>query len=421
VKNPRWMPTDAGQDSVVLRRTMLRMGLQVGLTVAAIVVLLAGVAVVVVLRTQSSDAQSLVRDTVARADDVNDPPTDVWMTIQTGTTRLTTRGMPAWLPDVPALNRVAHSADPGVVDIMQVDTHGHDYLVRTERRKLSIVQAALDLGPNSLERSRLLLALLLSGSLGLLLAIAAGAWYGRRAVVPLSTALSLQRRFISDASHELRTPLTLLSTRAQLLRRQLNRDQDSTAFQSDVDGLVADARHLSEILDDLLIAADPRGDTPNQPVELAGLAEQVAASSAGAAADAGVVIHCVYDGPVTVLGTRAGLRRALTSLVDNAIRHTRSEVIIAVRRRGNAAAIEVRDDGAGIDPELLPRLFERFASGGTLTSGHRSQRRYGLGLALVSEIAHRHRGTVDANNGPEGGAVLRITLPVAAAKNSARS
>lgn len=415
------MPSAASRDSVVLRRTMLRMGLQVGLTVAAIVVLLAGVAVLVVLRTQSSDAQSLVRDTVARADDVNDPPTDVWMTIQTGTARLTTRGMPAWLPDVPALDRVAHSADPTVVDIVQLDVHGHDYLVRTQRRGLSVVQAALDLGPNSEERSRLLTALLLSGSLGLLLAIAAGAWYGRRAVVPLSTALSLQRRFISDASHELRTPLTLLSTRAQLLRRQLNRDDDPEAFRSDVDGLVTDARHLSEILDDLLIAADPRADTPNQPVELVGLAEQVAASSAGAAADAGVIIRCVYDGPVAVLGTRPGLRRALTSLVDNAIRHTQSEVTIAVRRRGNSAVLEVRDDGSGIDPELLPRLFERFASGSTRTSGYRGRRRYGLGLALVSEIAHRHRGTVDASNGPEGGAVLRITLPAAPDKNSSHS
>jgi signal transduction histidine kinase len=400
------------------------MGLQVGLTVAAIVLLLAGVAVLVVLRTQSTDAQNLVRDTVARADDVNDPPTDVWMTIQTGARRLTTKGMPAWLPDVAALDQIAGSADPGLVDITEVDTHDHEYLVRTQRRGPDIVQAALDLRPNENERNRLLLALALSGGLGLLLAVVAGAWYGRRAVAPLSAALALQRRFVSDASHELRTPLTLLSTRAQLLRRQLNQRADATADKSDVDGLVADARHLSEILDDLLLAADPRSDTPHRQVELAELAEQVAAASSGTANDAGVTLRCVTDEPVAVLGARAGLRRALTALVDNAIRHARTEVTIEVRRRGVSAVVEVRDDGAGIDPELLPRLFERFASGRQDSSrgdartvpsaGYHGRRRYGLGLALVSEIAHRHGGAVDASNAPEGGAVLRITLPTAA-------
>ena len=182
-------------------------------------------------------------------------------------------------------------------------------------------------------------------------------------------------------------------------------------MKADADGLVADAKNLSEILEDLLLAADPHSDVPDQRVELAELAEQVAASGAAAAADAGVTIRCVYDEPVAVMGSRAALRRALTSLVDNGIRHTSSEVIIELRRHGGSAVIEVRDDGRGIDPELLPRLFERFASGASRTPARGGRRRYGLGLALVSEIAQRHGGTVEASNAPEGGAILRLTLP----------
>ena len=67
----------------------------------------------------------------------------------------------------------------------------------------------------------------------------------------------MQRRFVADASHELRTPLTLLSTRAQLLARRLRRRPEVTdQVVADVEGVVADTRMLTEILDDLLVAAD---------------------------------------------------------------------------------------------------------------------------------------------------------------------
>ncbi len=115
------------------------------------------------------------------------------------------------------------------------------------------------------------------------------------------------------------------------------------------------------------------------------------------------------DGPIEVIGFDAGLRRALNALLDNAIRHARSEVRVVLGTDARSTVVEVVDDGPGIDPTILPTLFERFSSapGGS----DRGSRRYGLGLALVSEIAARHGGSVSARRPDAGGTALRLLLP----------
>ena len=101
------------------------------------------------------------------------------------------------------------------------------------------------------------------------------------------------------------------------------------------------------------------------------------------------------------------LHRALTALVDNALRHARSTVSVAAARVRDHVVVTVTDDGPGIDPQVAPRLFDRFAAG--TSAAEPGRRRYGLGLALVAEIAAAHRGDVDVGAPP--GTTLRITLP----------
>jgi signal transduction histidine kinase len=83
-----------------------------------------------------------------------------------------------------------------------------------------------------------------------------------------------------------------------------------------------------------------------------------------------------------------------------------------VARRGHAVVIDVRDDGVGIDPAAKGTLFARFSHGHshTATGG---QRRYGIGLALVREIAHAHRGDISVAETPGGGATFSLTIPAA--------
>ncbi len=145
-------------------------------------------------------------------------------------------------------------------------------------------------------------------------------------------------------------------------------------------------------------------------VDIAAVVDEVVAATTPAATTAGMTITAPHvPGPAVVRGSSAGLRRALTALTDNAVRHASTVVVIDVSTIGRSVVVEITDDGPGIDAAMLPRLFDRFASTGDAHGV--GPRRYGLGLALVSEIVQRHGGSVAAANPPDGGASLRIELP----------
>ncbi|MBO0841123.1 MAG: HAMP domain-containing histidine kinase [Sciscionella sp.] len=388
-----------------VRAMARRLGLQAALGGAVIVLLLAGVSVAVLLRYQHAEADALLSRAVASADDVGDPPAGMWLTIATAAHTATTHGAPAGFPETVALQQVRAN---GGTAIGNVSLGGVDYRVLTQRRGDEVIQAAQDLSVDQAERTRLLITLLASGLIAGVLVNLGARWLGNRAVAPLSKSLALQRRFVADASHELRTPLTLLSTRAQLLRRRLDGPAVPDELAAEADGVVRDASRLAEVLEDLLAAADPRSEQPAKPVDVVAVARRVTAASAASAAAGGVEVECRAGQPtVCVLASSGGLDRALTSLLDNAIRHASTRVRVEVGVRDGQAVVEVADDGPGIDDRVLPTVFHRAST----TSGN-GERRYGIGLALVAEFAARHHGHVTAANTATG-ATLGLTLPLA--------
>ena len=380
------------------------LGLRIGLFAAVIVLVLSGLAVAIVVQSQHRAAGTLLEQAVARADDVTDPPAGVWLAVRGPRGTTVTPGTPDGLPLEPAFERVAATGARTFEDYHHGDV---EYRVLTVRRGERAVQAALDLTANHAERTRLAVALLLTGGLGLVLAAIAGMALARNAVRPMAAALTLQRQFVSDASHELRTPLTLLSTRVQLLRRHLASAGED--LRAEADGVVADTRHLTAVLDDLLLAADP-SRTPDEPFDLAALVDEVV--DAHQTQDERIALTASRpDSPVPVRGARIAMGRAVTALVDNAVRYAATGVTVTVATEGSTAVVDVADDGPGIAPEVLPRLFDRFATTRGPDQPGAVRRRYGLGLALVSDIAARHNGTVDAVP-VSGGALLRLTLPL---------
>lgn len=387
-----------GPDTVVLRRTALRLGLQASVIVALIVVLLTGVAMIVVLTGQGTTADQMLADTVATADDVSDPPTGMWLTIREQGRDETSQGMPVGLPDLAALDRVAG----GGMELTDVDIPAGHFRVRTESVHGNIVQAVLDLHADRMADMRLVGALFMVGVVGLGLAAVTGFWLGRRAVRPLADLLAQRRHFVADASHELRTPLTLLSTRAQLLYRKVS----GTAVTAEVDGLVRDSKYLSQILDDLLTTLDPR-TAMDELIDLVSVVDDRVEAVRPAAN--GIRLNWVKPTrPARVTGSAAALRRAVTALLDNAIRHAQSTVDISVTVTGDTVRLRITDDGPGIAEDVLPQLFTRFGSFSTTAGGRQG---HGLGLALVAEIAQRHRGSVKAANSGAGGAELLLSLP----------
>ena len=402
-------PRAAG-DAALVRRAALRLGLQAAAGTLVVVALMIVVLGVLLARSAAADEDTRLAVTAGNADDVIDPPGGMWIVLRGRGTTAASPGLPAGLPLTAALDRVAAGGAP---EDTAITLRGHDYRVRTQARpgpQAVRVQVVLDEAPAEAQRAALLRALCVAGLVGLVLTAALGVGLGRRAVRPLQTALVVQRRFVADAGHELRTPLTLLSTRAQMLRRKLPRHGTAEkALAPEVDAVVADARRLAAILDDLLLAADPRSSTDDAVVDLAEVAASVVDAARLGAIGAGVTVALASTAPTPVLGSEAGLHRAVTAVVDNAVRHAASLVTVSVSSVGRRAVVEIADNGPGIDAAVLPRLFERFATTGTERAG--VTRRYGIGLALVSDVVARHGGTVDARNRPEGGAVFTLSLP----------
>jgi signal transduction histidine kinase len=387
---------------------------QTALAVTVVVMAMSGVVLLIDEQQQHRQAEAASRDAWADADDVTDPPAGVWLVIAgPGGGRDVTPGAPAAVRGLDP-----RSLPDGVTRVVR---SGRELTIRTGDRDIGRVSAVYDLSPAELQERRLLLSLGVAGLVGVLGAAAVGAVIGRKAVRPLGEAIALQRRFVADASHELRTPLTVLATRAQLVRRHL-KGTAGPEQDAELDRLVRDASTLGEVVTDLLLAAElQRWPHRADLVDVAALAGEVSESLRPLAAERGVDLSATLpdttprdpdESPVPlVCGIEAALRRAVTSLVDNAIAHTApgGHVVVGVHRDAGSVLVAVVDDGEGLDPKEAGRLVARFARG---TSGEPG-RRFGLGLALVDEVARAHHGTLLIDGVPGAGAAFTLKLPSA--------
>ena len=444
-----------GAPSTDLRRTARRIGLQTAGLLIGVLLVVSTVAYVAVVRSQEQQLNQTLTDAVSaaatgRADRGGDGDGDgddrrLRLRLEGGTFTavlhdgkvVTSEQLPPGLPDVTVMEQVAAG---GVTDRRRVDLATGPYEILTVRHDDVVVQAVVSLLDQHQERERIIGALALAGGAGLVLATLAAVVLARRAVAPMAQALESQRRFVADAGHELRTPLTLLSTRAQLLARRVRsvgpsagtpggsggpgssgaagaagpsaRDQ---LIGRDAEGIVADSAALTAILEELLLAADTRTPVPQDAVDLGGLVAAAVSSAQAAATEAGLTLTLTPTTGDTTLaaGAPTALSRGVTALIDNALGHARSRVEVGVERRARMVVIEVSDDGPGISDDVLPRMFTRFAGDRPESTAPSTRRHYGLGLALVSEIATRHGGVVTAANraAPATGAVLRVELP----------
>ncbi len=391
-----------------VRRTSIRLGLQTGLLVVGVIAIVFALLFVVYERAADRAADHTLRTTTANIDKAGEAPPGMHVVVVTPHGRTMTAGMPVGFPDEAALARVQR--DGGVVE-QDVVVHGDSYAVRTARVGDRVVQGVLDRHEVREERSRILTSLLVAGLAGVLLAALVATWMARRAMAPLAETLAVQRRFVADASHELRTPLTLLSTRLQLVARRA-RQRGGAVTGADLDGVLADTGRLTGILDDLLIAADNRSDPEATEVDLSALVRDCVDAASGSAEQAGIALQPPDGEPVWVRGVDPALRRAVTALVDNALDHAQSHVDVTVELHRHTAQVQVVDDGPGISAEVRPRVFDRFTS--SRAAEHSGNRRhYGIGLALVADVAAAHRGSVAAADRADGqrGAGLELRLP----------
>jgi two-component system sensor histidine kinase MprB len=220
-------------------------------------------------------------------------------------------------------------------------------------------------------------------------------------LVALEESLETQRRFVADASHELRTPLTSMQTNIEVLKQQERLDPGARAR------LYADLERESHEMRDLIagLLELARGDDPGLQRTTMHFDEVVENAVTRARARFPELTWASRLEPTTVDGVAERLERAVWNLLENAGKWSRDgssvDVILA------NGELVVRDYGPGIAEEDREHVFDRFYR----ATAARSLPGSGLGLAIVREIAEAHGGAVSAEEGPGGGALLRLRLP----------
>lgn len=203
-----------------------------------------------------------------------------------------------------------------------------------------------------------------------------------------------QKSLLANASHELRSPLARLRMATELY--------DLNQTERNKNEIFRNLSELDDLVEEILLKSRLGSDQPyvlDQPVNLLAIAAEEAAIVGGSA-----------EGSETILsGNEKLIRRMIRNLVQNAARHGNPPIEVTLAEKGAAVEIRIRDHGAGLRPEDLARIFEPFfrpvgrseADGG-----------WGLGLALVAEIARLHKGRAYAETPNGDGACFVVELPI---------
>jgi PAS domain S-box-containing protein len=231
--------------------------------------------------------------------------------------------------------------------------------------------------------------------------------------------------FLAVLSHELRSPLNAMLGWVTILRRSVGEDP---AVVRAVTTLERNVWAQAQVIDDLLDVSridSGKLDLERARVDLAASVSGAVESMRPLAAGKGVGVELAIAGErLEVDGDAARLQQVVGNLLHNAIKFTPAGGRVAVRlaRSGATAELEVSDTGVGIEPELLPRVFERFVQADSSTT--RRHGGLGIGLSIVKTLTVLHGGTVHAaSDGAGRGARFTVRLPLAssAALDEARA
>jgi two-component system sensor histidine kinase BaeS len=217
-----------------------------------------------------------------------------------------------------------------------------------------------------------------------------------------------RRRLLADVSHELRTPLAVVQGNIEAML-----DGVHEVDEAHLSAILEETRVLGRLVDDLrTVALSESGSLPlhREPTDLSVVATDAVGAFRAAAQAAGVELRLEIADEIPLLEVDpVRIREVISNLVANALRHTPAGGSITVDARvadaGHEVVVTVRDTGSGIEPELLPHVFDRFAKG----AGSRGS---GLGLAIARGLVEAHGGSIAVESASGQGSTFRVRIPV---------
>jgi signal transduction histidine kinase len=243
--------------------------------------------------------------------------------------------------------------------------------------------------------------------------------------------LQQEHDFVANAAHELRTPLAAIRSSVEVA---LTSDRSQEDYRELLSLVIDQCLALQTLVNQLLLLAETdahRLIAAVEPVHLDQLVRQAVEMFEGVAEEREVALRIERLDEVTLLGHRNHLRQVLNNLLDNAIKFTAArgqslekpaassevndwKVTIRLMRAasGKSAELQISDTGVGINPEDLPRIFERFYRADKSRARDDGARGSGLGLSICRAIVEAHHGVIEANSTPDVGTTFTIRLPL---------
>ncbi|MBR1730970.1 MAG: HAMP domain-containing histidine kinase [Ruminococcus sp.] len=242
----------------------------------------------------------------------------------------------------------------------------------------------------------------------------------------LEATEQMKNDFISRVSHELRTPLTAIKGWAETMQLSSRRKLDRKTFDKGMSVIINESTRLTGIVEELLDFSriqTGRMVLLNEKLDILAELDEVIYMLRDRAVSENK--HLLYDEPdvvyPAVFGDRNRLKQVFINIIDNALKYTPEDGVVAIEVKYNAEtdpdniAIIVTDTGCGISAEDLPKVKEKFYKANQKVNGS------GIGLAVADEIVQLHKGTLEIESGVGVGTTVTITLPVLASDSGSNT
>ncbi|CAM3374717.1 MULTISPECIES: sensor histidine kinase [Saccharibacillus] len=237
-------------------------------------------------------------------------------------------------------------------------------------------------------------------------------FFANRSIAPVREAFEKQKQFIGDASHELKTPLAVINTNADVLLA--NRDESIRSQEKWLLYIKSETERMAKLTGDLLYLTemdDSRTGMVQSRFDLSDAVENVMLTMEAVIFEKDLSLDYDIEPDLAIVGSREQIVQVTMILLDNAIKYAdpRGAVTLSLKRGQGEIALAIRNTGAGIPAEQLPRVFDRFYR--TDQSRTRSQGGHGLGLAIAKSIVDQHKGRISAASTPGEQTTFTVELP----------
>jgi len=225
-------------------------------------------------------------------------------------------------------------------------------------------------------------------------------------VKPVEETFEKQKQFISDASHELKTPLAVIEANADVLENQNGNNKWITYIQNEIES-------MSKLINELLLLAKIENVDNLKEYKQLNLSKEVEiilSMFESVAYENQVTIKSNIDQNIVFNGNKEDIEHIVSTLTDNAIKHTKpqKEVIVNLKKAKSDIILEVKNMGDSIPEEERIKIFERFYR--IDKSRNRKEKRYGLGLAIAKSTIEKYNGKIEVDY-KDGFTIFKVTIP----------